>query len=130
MRCLFLVFSTFLSFSCFAETLTMNDAIKIAERFIVENGYTEAININFKDPLELESMEFTSEREKLLKYRFGQLRSKAIGAKKTSESWHIAFDFSEFESKEICRVVILKLDGSLPHMAHQSGSRSYFLGFE
>jgi hypothetical protein len=129
MRYLFLTLML-LSFNSFGEILDIKSAIKIAERFVLENGYTDTINIKFQEPLILESIERTSNRKELLNQRFNQLQRKALGAKLSEQSWFIAFDYSVFEAKKLCRVVILKLDGSEPYMAHQSGYRKYFLSTE
>ncbi len=118
------------NFGCFANTIDMEDAIEIAEKFIKENGYTNATKASFANPLVLESIERTSDRDALLKQRFNSLKSKALGAKKNHESWLVAFDYAEFEAKKLCRVVVLNLDGSEPYIEHQSGYRSYFLSKE
>jgi hypothetical protein len=115
-----------------ATELSMEGAVKLAENFIAENGYTNMPLASVKATLDNESLEWTFVRSERLVQRSNTLKSKAIGARKTRVGkryeWNIAFDFVG-PSDPACRVVTMNLDGTDIHVEHKDGVRKYFLGF-
>ena len=120
----------FFNFHCFAKQLDIAEATILAERFVLENGYTNETNLKFDKPLSLESIEQSSDKNELLKLRFNKLEKQSLAAIKDKESWIVAFDYVDSQPRKFCRLVIVKLDGSEVHIAHQTGKRSYFLNIE
>jgi hypothetical protein len=101
-------------------------AVEIAERFVRENGYTDAPDSAIRSQLDLESIEWTNDRTELLKARRNTLQPKAIGVKATDGGWGVAFDYVSHPGS--CRVVTMEKDGSQIRMKHQDGIREYWLG--
>lgn len=101
-------------------------AVELAERFVRENGYTDAPDSVIKSQLDLESIERTNSRSELLKWRRNTLQPKAIGGKATDGGWGVAFDYVSHPGS--CRVVTMDKDGSQISMKHQDGIREYWLG--
>jgi hypothetical protein len=114
------------------HSLSQDDAVLIAEKFVAENGYTNT-STPVKEKLDFESLEFSSRRDELLTFRKNSLRPRAIGVKRGSrtdkDGWSIAFDYenSILRSRDICRVVTMAPDGSKIVMQHVEGIRSYFV---
>ena len=124
-----------LSMTVYANDLTKNEAIKMAELFILQNGYTNAPANEIKKELNIETIEFANDREDLLQHRFNTLKRKAIGIRKGRKSeevagWSVAFDYVDAKSKDHCRVVTMDPDGSNMGVEHVMGIRSYFVGFD
>jgi len=119
-----------------SEPLSQAAAVEAAERFVVQNGYTDAPVTQAKERLEHESIEWSNDRAKLLSARFNSLKAKAIGLrhgrKGSPHGWSVAFDYKVPTTGEeaVCRVVTMAEDGSEPRMEHVDGFRSYFSGFE
>ena len=119
-----------------AADLTKAEAIAAAEKFIVENGYTDAPKEKIKPTLDNESLAFPPmSREEQLEARFNSLKPKAIGIRNERKSrkpgWSIAFDYAVFAMESgNCRVVTMDLDGSGMRVEHVEGIRDRFLGFE
>jgi len=117
-----------------AESLTKDQAIALAERFVLENGYTNAPNSKIKRDLDFESIEWAGSREQLLQLRFNTLMPKAIGIKRINlrfpDGWSVAFDYTDPTSSHSCRVVTMKSDGTEMRVEHQDGIRSHFMGFD
>jgi hypothetical protein len=109
------------------RSLTLEEAVAVAERFVRDNGYTDAPADELKAPLDVESIEFAANREELLLQRKNSLQPKAIGAKPTSEGWGVAFDYFE-PQVDTCRVVAMRHDGSEIRVQHQDGIREFWLG--
>ena len=109
------------------RALTREEAVAVAERFVRDNGYTDAPKEELKVDLDFESIEFAADREELLRQRKNSLQPKAIGAKQTSSGWGVAFDHFKPQS-DTCRVVTMRLDGSEIRVQHQDGLREFWLG--
>jgi hypothetical protein len=107
--------------------LTLEEAVDVAERFVRDNGYTDAPADELKVDLDFESVEFTANREELLLQRKNSLQPKAIGARPTSEGWGVAFDYFKPQT-DTCRVVVMRHDGSAIRVQHQDGIREFWLG--
>jgi hypothetical protein len=114
------------------HSLSQEDALLLAEKFVAENGYTNT-STSVKEKLDFESFEFSSHRDELLKFRKNSLRPKAIGVKRggrtDKDGWSVAFDYenSILRSRDICRIVTMAPDGSKIVMQHVEGIRSYFV---
>jgi hypothetical protein len=124
-----------LSTAVYANDLTKNEAIKMAELFILQNGYTNAPAKEIKKELNIGTVEFANSREELLRRRFNTLKRKAIGVRKGRKSeevagWSVAFDYADTKLKNRCRVVTMDADGSNMGVEHVEGIRSYFVGFD
>ena len=117
--------------SAWGQTLSQKAAVALAERFIAQNGYTDAPPSKIKSELDSESIEFAESRMDLLQQRRNTLRPKAIGAKQgrrgDKAGWSIAFDFAN--AGEDCRVVTMNSDGSNIRIEHVDGIRKFFVGF-
>ncbi len=118
-----------------AERLTMGDAVRKAEQFVAENGYTNLPDSRMKKELNAESIEWTADRQKQIAQRAGTLSPVAIGAKSGRKhagvGWSVAFDYAANEGERVtCRVVTMALDGADMRVEHVDGIRKYFLGFE
>lgn len=134
-----LVTSLFVAFICLhasaSENLKIEAAVRIAEKFVAENGYTNLPKSRVNRVLDSESLERSADREKLLADRFDTLMPSAIGAKRGRKNertgWSVAFDFTaKFGAPNLCRVVTMTLDGSNVRVEHVDGVRKYFVGFE
>lgn len=116
-----------------AANLTKQEAVSLAEKFVLENGYTNAPPKNIKKKLDNESIEWESDRAKLLKKRYDSLNKKAIGVregrKNQNSGWSAAFDIADPQYKSICRVVTMNIDGSEIRIEHVDGKREFFVGF-
>ncbi len=119
-----------------AQVLSKLDATALAEKFVVENGYTSASPERVKRQPDFESVERTDNRSEMLQQRFNTLLSKAIGAKQgrkgSAVGWSIAFEYTLTVANmhDICRVVTMNDDGSNMHMEHVDGFRKFFAGFD
>ncbi|GJJ05233.1 hypothetical protein RugamoR64_57710 [Duganella rhizosphaerae] len=134
-----LVVSLFVTLACLhvnaAETMTMGAAVKLAEVFVAENGYTDLPESDVKQALDNESIEWTFARKELLKQRRNTLLPTAIGAKYSRKNgqagWSVAFDYtSQRGNPGSCRVVTMKSNGREIRIEHVDGMREHFLGFE
>lgn len=117
-----------------AVPLSMEQAVEMAERFVRDNGYTDAPEGEIKRRLDLESLERSHNRRELLRYRRNTLRPRAIGIKATGEgesaSWAVAFDYAASPFSDRCRVVTMTADGTKIHLEHQDGVREYLADFD
>lgn len=102
------------------------EAVALAERFIRENGYTDAPAAEVKESLDNEFIQVGGSRERLLESRRNTLLPRAIGVKKLSEGWGVAFQ--GVQSAEVCRVVTMARDGRSVRIEHQNGICDYWRG--
>lgn len=133
----FLAFVVVFPATGFAQDISQAEAVRRAERFVLENGYTSATADQVRAELDPESIERSSNREKVLAGRFNTLKPKAIGAKigarGRDDGWSIAFDFTSAESSEgrpLCRVLTMSKGGVDLRMEHVDGFRESFAGFD
>jgi len=122
------------SASSWAAQLSPEEAVRRAEIFIVQNGYTSAPEASVKHKLDDESLELNQHYRDKVNGRFNTLKPKAIGVRHGrtdgSEGWSVAFDYvNPTLSSYQCRLVTLKLDGSDMRVEHTSGRRNNFAGF-
>lgn len=121
-----------------AASLSKEEAIQTAERFVLENGYTNAPREKVKAQLDHESIEMIVEgkeaREQLLDARVDTLKLKAIGIRKGrkggSDGWSVAFEYTNPSLNETCRVVTMNSDGTNMRVEHVDGILSFFKGFD
>lgn len=119
-------------------SLSKEEAIQTAERFVLENGYTNAPREQVKAQLDHESIELIGEgkdtREKLLAQRVDTLKPKAIGIRKGRkggrDGWSVAFEYREPSLNDTCRVVTMNLDGTDMQVEHVDGILSRFKGYD
>lgn len=112
----------------YGQNISSIEAVDIAERFVRENGYTDAPDSVLKPQLDHESIELTQGRAALLKSRRNTLEPKAIGVKAIDDGWGVAFDYVDHPGT--CRVVTVLKNGMPCRMKHQDGIRAYWLGFD
>ena len=121
--------------SAWAQPLSQEAAVALAEKFIAENGYTNAAPDRLKEKLDFESIERAPTRDEMLRRRQNTLRPKAIGAKTgrkgSKDGWSIAFDYVQAfrGDQDTCRVVTMNADGSDIRVEHVDGFRKAFAGF-
>ena len=121
--------------SAWGQVLSQKAAIALAEKFIAQNGYTNAPPAMIRQRLDFESIERADSRSKMLEQRHNTLQPRAIGAKQgrrgDKAGWSIAFDYVPTirGGRDSCRVVTMDRDGSSIRIEHVDGIRSYFAGF-
>jgi len=86
------------------------EAIKMAEQFIIEQGYTDAKPDQSYHLIVLEKSEFATDTTKILADRFNTVKRKAIGAKEHGSSWTVGFMFTS-EEENIGRGVTMDTIG-------------------
>ena len=92
------------------EMQSEQQAIKTAEEFIRENGYTDVPSSAIKKELDYESLEFAQNRDELLEFRFNTLVAKATSIRRSKSGWNVAFDYTG-KRRDTCRVVTMNGDG-------------------
>lgn len=125
-----------LLFTCFQTngSITKEQAVSLAERFIAENGYT-TLPAN-KSTLSRELTDVYENIDTLLKYRYNTLHSKAFCFGKNEDSWDIGFlsttinlnklDSLARQSNLEGKAVIVSTDGKNIRMAHKTPLFSHF----
>jgi len=119
-----------------APALSQQAAIALAEKFVLENGYTSAGPDRIKRELDPESIEWTEDRAETLRDRHDTLQPRAIGARSGRRGgaggWSIAFDYTaRIEgARDACRVVTMDADGTNIRVEHVDGMRQAFAGFD
>jgi hypothetical protein len=104
-----------------AKVLDRQQAVRAAERFIVENGYTDLPPMWDTSKLTLESIEWTSDRKKILKQRHNTLERKAyglVGNSKGKSGWTIVFRYKNSRNSKTGRAVTMDLDGKNKRVQH------------
>ncbi len=103
--------------------LTEAQAIRFAEQFIAQNGYTDLPPDKTK--LTYETIEWESNIRETLKYRHDTLERKAYGVvrgrKAGSAGWTVVFRFkhpADLEERSLGRAVTMNLDGRDARVEH------------
>lgn len=103
--------------------LTEAQAVELAEKFIARNGYTDLPPD--KENLSLESIEWESDVDEMLKGRYNTLERKAFGVSKGrkggAKGWTVVFRFkdrSDEQTRKNGRAVTMNLDGSKARVEH------------
>jgi hypothetical protein len=117
-----------------SEILTMEAAVKIAEKFVAENGYTNLAESRVKQVFDRESIEWSAAHQDQAAERFNTLQPRAIGAKSGrkngSAGWSVAFDYTSSDGdRTSCRVVTMASNGNEIRVEHVDGERKFFVGF-
>jgi hypothetical protein len=98
------------------------DAIKIAEKFIIENGYTDLPPTDDKKKLVFELIEWNSDIEEILKGRHNTLQKTAYGILKgrkgKTEGFTVVFLYVDGSNKKTGRAVTMDLDGKNIRVEH------------
>ncbi len=104
------------------KNITETEAIKIAENFIIENGYTDLPAMSDKKNLVFESIEWSSDVEEILKERHNTLQKKAYGIlngrKGNTVGFTVVFLFVDNSIKKTGRAVTMDLDGKNIRVEH------------
>jgi hypothetical protein len=80
------------------EVVGEQDALRIAEEFIAQNGYTDLPPMEDKSKLSYESIEGGSRPDEVLKYRHNMLQPKAYGfirGGRYEDGWTIVFQYQK-----------------------------------
>jgi hypothetical protein len=109
------------------QPLSSEDAVALAERFVLANGYTKASESEVKAQLDLESIERSNRRSELLRDRWNTLEPDALGIKATETGWGVGFSY--MSHPDSCRVVTMDQDGGDIRMQHQDGICAFWEGF-
>ena len=137
-----LIFFKSLSISCvlvlmtafMQPPLTQDEAIKLAETFVRENGYTSLLGDTSKLSYELFDNEYT--KAEILKRRQNALHPKAFCISEAENHWNIGFlstiieldklDSIEKQTNLEGRSIIVSKDGENIRMAHKTPLFSRF----
>lgn len=113
------------------KEITQSEAIKLAEEFIIENGYTSEKPNESKMKFEM----FESDIKKVIKERHNTLQKKAFCISKDKE-WNIGFLSTNVKLKKLTteqkngdldgRAVKVSFDGKKINIAHKDPLFSYF----
>lgn len=87
------------------------EAIKMAEQFIIEQGYTDAKPDQSYHLILMEAGESASDSTRILKDRLNTVKRKAIGAKEHGNSWTVGFMYVN-EEENIGRAVTMDTLGT------------------
>jgi hypothetical protein len=118
-----------------SETLTRETAVKVAEKFVAENGYTNLPMSRLKNVLDNERIEWTSDHQQLVAQRFNTLSPVGIGVrpgrKNGDAGWSVAFDYTANPgAPTVCRVVTMASNGRNIRVEHADGLRAHFVGLK
>jgi len=118
------------------DTLTQEQAIKLAEKFIIENGYTSLPPDKSKLSYELLDQLKDNNIDSILKLRQNTLQLKAFCISEDNDKWNIGFlytniDLSKLDSVQRKsdlpgRAVIVMKNGKEIRIAHKDPLFSYF----
>jgi len=107
------------------DFISRDEAISIAEQFIIDNGYTDISSTIPKGEIVRESLEWSNDIEKILASRKGELQLKAVGAKSfKGGSWLVAFLRKDGKTG---RGVKIDSKGEKIRMAHQDVNLDIFI---
>ena len=130
------IFSSFFAFSAFKSNnaITQEQAIRLAEEFIANNGYTSLQADTTKLSYELFDGYF--KKEEMLNKRHNTLQAKAFCISEDKDRWNIGFlyasvainklDSLKSQSHIQGRAVIVTKNGKKVWMAHKEPIFSYF----
>ena len=99
------------------------EVVKIAENFIIENGYTDLPPASDLKKIVFESVEWTDNIEEILKTRRNSLQKKAYGILKgrsgKTEGFTVVFLYVDKSEKKIGRAVTMDLYGTNIRVEHK-----------
>jgi hypothetical protein len=97
-----------------------SEAIRLAEDFVVRNGYTDLRPDPKIGKLTPEPIVFTSSPEEELQFRYDKLERKADGASGGSGGWMVFFRYKHnTQDPEARRSVVMDGQGHHIHIMHQ-----------
>ncbi len=103
--------------------LTESEAVALAEKFIVQNGYTDLPPDKTK--LSYESIEWEANVDRMLELRHDTLERRAYGVlsgrRGQKSGWTVVFRYkhpSDEQTRSNGRAVTMNLDGSKPRVEH------------
>jgi len=100
------------------DFITRKEAVLIAEKFVVDNGYTDKPRTILKSDIVREALEEFKDIDIILKIRKGTLQPKAVSAKLLkTHSWLVVF---LRKNKKVGRGVIVESKGAKIRMLHQN----------
>ena len=113
-----------LAVGSYAQEKTLNEAeaIRLAEQFIAQNGYTDLPPD--KNTLAYESIEWESNIDEMLRQRRNSLEPKAYGVvrgRKNAPGWTVVFRYKHLatpQTRRNGRAVTMNLDGSKMRVEH------------
>jgi hypothetical protein len=118
-----LLFSAAVVLPAQKQELSEKEAIRLAEQFVAQNGYTD-LRAD-KSKLTYETIEWESNIDAMLRQRHDTLERKAYGIvhgrKGGTPGWTVVFRYSHPSSKQARRngrAVTMNLDGSNPRVEH------------
>ncbi len=99
--------------------LTQAEAVRLAEIFIIENGYTDLPATRTK--LSFESLEFFGDdTEVMLQQRHDTLERKSVSAGGEKDAgWTVVFRYAHHPDANVGRAVTMNFDGSKMRVQHQ-----------
>jgi hypothetical protein len=104
------------------KKISGDEAIKIAENFIIENGYTDLPAITEEKKVVFESIEWTSDVKEILKGRHNSLQKKAYGFRKgrknSDKGFTVVFQYVSKTTRKTGRAVTMDLDGKNIRVEH------------
>ncbi|MCH4554119.1 hypothetical protein [Aestuariibaculum lutulentum] len=83
------------------QNLTKNQAIEIAESYVIEQGYSDKIIDLKKTKIDSDILDQYQTPEKIAELRHNLLNSKAVYSKKTENGWIIGFEYKNEKFNEI-----------------------------
>jgi hypothetical protein len=104
------------------KKLSEGEAIRLAEQFIAQNGYTDLPPD--KSKLAYESIEWESNIDEMLRQRRNTLEPKAFGVvleRKNAPGWTVVFRYKQRATRQMRRngrAVTMNLDGSKMRVEH------------
>ena len=116
--------------------ITKEQAIKLAEQFIIANGYTTSPADKSKLSYELFDQQLGKSADSILYHRYNTLQAKAFCISEDKDRWHIGFlltdiDLSKLDSNQRNtdlpgRAIIVMKDGNETRIAHKEPSFSHY----
>lgn len=118
------------------EPITKEEAIQLAEQFIIDNGYTNLPADKSKLSFELFDQNKINV-DSILKHRYNTLKPKAFCISEDKDLWNVGFlsnkvdlnrlDSIQRQSNLSGRAVIVMKDGKAIRIAHKTPLFSYFI---
>lgn len=112
------------------KVIDLSESIKIAEAFVVKQGYTNRATHITMEEAQLEEGEFASNIENLMKLRKGMLKEKASKARQFAKKskWAVGFEYNipnDGEENQ-CRFVVMDTLGQGIYMSSTNTFLDWF----
>ncbi|WP_396152989.1 hypothetical protein [Flavobacterium sp.] len=108
------------------QSLSKNQAIRIAENYVIEQGYSDKIIDLKKTKIDSEILDQYQTSEEIAKLRHNLLNSKAVYSKNTENGWIIGFKYKNEKFNEIRngirfgKGVLISENGKVIKMFHEN----------